>query len=80
MPELRLVVGYGPTEVTITTSGWTYDPAEEAGDVAPLGRLLSRTCARTWWTRTCIPCRDSCRARSASAGPGWRAATPGNRA
>lgn len=41
MPGLRLVVGYGPTEVTITTSGWTYDPARGAGEVAPLGRLLA---------------------------------------
>lgn len=41
MPGLRLVVGYGPTEVTITTSGWTYDPARGVGEVAPLGRLLA---------------------------------------
>ncbi|MFI6640498.1 amino acid adenylation domain-containing protein [Streptomyces sp. NPDC050504] len=40
-PGVRLVVGYGPTEVTITTSGWTYDPAQWSGDVAPLGRLLA---------------------------------------
>ncbi|MBT2408591.1 MULTISPECIES: non-ribosomal peptide synthetase [unclassified Streptomyces] len=41
VPDLRLVVGYGPTEVTITTSGWTYEPAQWAGEVALLGRLLA---------------------------------------
>lgn len=40
-PGLRLVVGYGPTEVTITSSGWNYDPAQWAGEVAPLGRMLA---------------------------------------
>jgi amino acid adenylation domain-containing protein len=39
--DLHLVVAYGPTEVTITTRGWTYDPAQWAGAVAPLGRLLA---------------------------------------
>jgi amino acid adenylation domain-containing protein len=41
LPDLRLVVGYGPTEVTITTSGWTYEPAQWSGEVALLGRLLA---------------------------------------
>ncbi len=40
MPDLRLVVGYGPTEVTITSSGWTYDPTQRVGEVAPLGPPL----------------------------------------
>ena len=79
MPALRLVVGYGPTEVTITTSGWTYDPARMPGEVAPLGRL-PRTCGRTWSTRSCTPFRSVCRGKSAWAAAGWLVATSVSRA
>jgi amino acid adenylation domain-containing protein len=38
-PHVRVVVGYGPTEGTITTSGWTY-PGHCPGPVALIGQPL----------------------------------------